>query len=464
MSRSYEAMGQQPPEFSVFFSDLPSNDFNTLFELLPPLANNGYGSMAECLSSNIHRSYFVVGVPVSFYHRLFPARSVDVFYSAFSLQWLSQVFLATRPHNGGLISLDDLCKLLGQRWKAVRETISEDDSLRAISKLKVLGSGFEVITVGKKKLVRSVPTELNKDHNKILELDQVARFGGSNIDLSAWEDKKNPSESRFPSQELKVRPCPVVFASFSGGPKACMYKVLQVPDVVLYNRSMAYNKGRIYIYGANESKAKAYKKQFQSDLADFLCARSKEMKRGGSIFLVFFGRTSVEPTGQGGAGLLFGTHFQDAWDDLVQEHVQLLQELLNLSFGPALVQIHNPEAGGKLRLLCSYGGRTLPRPNNGKLRYMAGEMRIISIRKNLTFDELVRKTTIICNQPHTIKYQLPEEDLDALVSILFDKDLQHMIKEHHDLGKSSQRIGFFLVPSVDSEGPCFFEVITLQLA
>lgn len=29
-------------------------------------------------------------------------------------------------------------------------------------------------------------------------------------------------------KELKVRPCPVVFASFSGGPKACMYKVLQI--------------------------------------------------------------------------------------------------------------------------------------------------------------------------------------------------------------------------------------------
>jgi farnesol dehydrogenase len=29
-------------------------------------------------------------------------------------------------------------------------------------------------------------------------------------------------------EELKVRPCPVVFASFSGGPKACMYKVLQI--------------------------------------------------------------------------------------------------------------------------------------------------------------------------------------------------------------------------------------------
>lgn len=42
--------------------------------------------------------------------------------------------------------------------------------------LQVLGSGFEVISVGKKKLVRSVPTELNKDHNGILELAQVCAF------------------------------------------------------------------------------------------------------------------------------------------------------------------------------------------------------------------------------------------------------------------------------------------------
>ncbi|KAK1427819.1 hypothetical protein QVD17_16516 [Tagetes erecta] len=38
--------------------------------------------------------------------------------------------------------------------------------------INVLGSGFEVITVGKRKLVRSVPTELTKDHNEILELSQ----------------------------------------------------------------------------------------------------------------------------------------------------------------------------------------------------------------------------------------------------------------------------------------------------
>ena len=75
----------------------------------------------------------------------------------------------------------------------------------------------------------------------------------------------------------------------------------------------------MFIHGASEITAKAYRKQFRSDLAGFLSSRSVELKRGGSMFLVCLGRTSVDPTDQGGAGLLFGTHFQDAWDDLVQE-------------------------------------------------------------------------------------------------------------------------------------------------
>ncbi|XP_027368599.1 indole-3-acetate O-methyltransferase 1-like [Abrus precatorius] len=181
MIKRYEALGCYPPEFSAFFSDLPSNDFNTLFQLLPPLANHGV-SMEECLAANNYRSYFAAGVPGSFYRRLFPARSVDVFHSAFSLHWLSQV-----------------------------------------------------------------------------------------------------------------------------------------PESVLDKRSSAYNKGKVFIHGADESTGNAYKKQFQTDLAGFLSARSVEMKRGGSMFLVCLGRTSVDPTDQGGPALLFGTHFQDAWDDLVQE-------------------------------------------------------------------------------------------------------------------------------------------------
>ncbi|MED6188552.1 Indole-3-acetate O-methyltransferase 1 [Stylosanthes scabra] len=179
--KRYEGLGLEPPEFSAFFSDLPSNDFNTLFQLLPPMANYGV-SMEECLAAKNHRSYFAAGVPGSFYRRLFPARSINVFHSAFSLHWLSQV-----------------------------------------------------------------------------------------------------------------------------------------PEAVTEKSSSAYNKGRVFIHGADESTANAYKKQFQSDLAGFLRSRSVEMKRGGSMFLVCLGRTSVDPTDQGGAGILFGTHFQDAWDDLVRQ-------------------------------------------------------------------------------------------------------------------------------------------------
>lgn len=178
--KRYEALGCNPPEFSAYFSDLPSNDFNTLFQLLPPLANGV--SMEECLAADNQRSYFVAGVPGSFYRRLFPARSVDVFHSAFSLHWLSKI-----------------------------------------------------------------------------------------------------------------------------------------PESVLDKNSVAYNKGKVFIHGANESTANAYKRQFKTDLASFLSARSVEMRREGSMFLVCLGRTSVDPTEQGGAGVLFGTHFQDAWDDLVQE-------------------------------------------------------------------------------------------------------------------------------------------------
>ncbi|XP_021759032.1 indole-3-acetate O-methyltransferase 1-like [Chenopodium quinoa] len=185
MAKRYEASGYEPPEFSAFFSDLPSNDFNTLFQLLPnyyPYDGEGGGSMEECLAADKHRSYFAAGVPGSFYRRLFPARSIDVFHSAFSLHWLSQI-----------------------------------------------------------------------------------------------------------------------------------------PESILDKRSKGYNKGRIFIHGSNEIISNAYKKQFQTDLAGFLRARAVEMKRGGSMFLVCLGRTSMDPTDQGGAGLLFGTHFQDAWNELVQE-------------------------------------------------------------------------------------------------------------------------------------------------
>ncbi|KAI3461032.1 hypothetical protein Pfo_017695 [Paulownia fortunei] len=108
---------------------------------------------------------------------------------------------------------------------------------------------------------------------------------------------------------------------------------------------------------------------------------------------------------------------------------------------------------GKIKLLCSFGGKILPRPSDGKLRYAGGETRIISIRKNLSWEELVKKTAGICNQPHSIKYQLPGEDLDALISVSSDEDLQNMIDEYYGVEKpeGSQRLRIFLIPLTESE-------------
>ncbi|GJN26117.1 hypothetical protein PR202_gb14020 [Eleusine coracana subsp. coracana] len=82
MTELYASSSPVAPEFCFYFSDLPSNDFNTLFHLLPDTSSSGNGNGMK---------YFRAGVPGSFYDRLFPARFIHAFTSTFSVHWLSQV-------------------------------------------------------------------------------------------------------------------------------------------------------------------------------------------------------------------------------------------------------------------------------------------------------------------------------------------------------------------------------------
>ncbi|KAK1326426.1 Serine/threonine-protein kinase CTR1 [Acorus calamus] len=111
----------------------------------------------------------------------------------------------------------------------------------------------------------------------------------------------------------------------------------------------------------------------------------------------------------------------------------------------------------KMKFLCSFGGKILPRPSDGKLRYVGGETRIIRISKNICWQELMQKTTMIYNQPHLIKYQLPGEDLDALVTVSCDEDLQNMMEECTVLegGEGSQKLRMFLFSVGDFDDPHF---------
>lgn len=132
--------------------------------------------------------------------------------------------------------------------------------------------------------------------------------------------------------------------------------------------------------------------------------------------------------------------------------------------GPGPPGVSDGSQSWKIKFLCSVGGKILPRPSDGKLRYVGGETRIISIRKNLSWQELVRKTLEICNEPHSIKYQLPGEDLDALISVSSDEDLQNMIEEYHGLERlgGSQRLRIFLIPLGDSENSSSGEASNIQ--
>ncbi|KAL8139112.1 hypothetical protein V2J09_005113 [Rumex salicifolius] len=113
---------------------------------------------------------------------------------------------------------------------------------------------------------------------------------------------------------------------------------------------------------------------------------------------------------------------------------------------------------GKLRILCSFGGKILPRPSDAALRYVGGETHIISFSKKLSWHELLSKTSRICKHAHTIKYQLPGEDLDALISISSDEDLENMLEEYNVLQgvSGSQRLRIFLIPNSETRShPCF---------
>ncbi|XP_072956740.1 uncharacterized protein [Typha angustifolia] len=111
----------------------------------------------------------------------------------------------------------------------------------------------------------------------------------------------------------------------------------------------------------------------------------------------------------------------------------------------------------KMKFLCSFGGKILPRPIDRKLRYVGGDTHIIRVSMDISWQELMQKTMAIYNQPHAIKYQLPDEDLDALISVTCDEDLKIMLEECGVLegGEGSQKIRLFLFPSADSDDTSF---------
>ncbi|ORY92262.1 EAP30/Vps36 family-domain-containing protein [Syncephalastrum racemosum] len=98
---------------------------------------------------------------------------VGDFYYELGIQ-IIECCLATRQRDGGLTELNELKRRVETMRKS--KEITEDDIVRAIKTLKPLNGGFEVLQIGTRKMVRSVPKELDKDESSLLVLAQKSGF------------------------------------------------------------------------------------------------------------------------------------------------------------------------------------------------------------------------------------------------------------------------------------------------
>ncbi|XP_075662286.1 uncharacterized protein LOC142631848 [Castanea sativa] len=103
----------------------------------------------------------------------------------------------------------------------------------------------------------------------------------------------------------------------------------------------------------------------------------------------------------------------------------------------------------RVRFMCSFGGKILPRPHYNQLRYVGGDTRIVAVHRATNYSTLLTKlsklsgTTIV-----TVKYQFPNEDLDALISVTTDEDVENMLDEYdrftQNQNRRSARLRLFL--------------------
>ncbi|CAM8881432.1 unnamed protein product [Rhodiola kirilowii] len=110
--------------------------------------------------------------------------------------------------------------------------------------------------------------------------------------------------------------------------------------------------------------------------------------------------------------------------------------------------------GGKVRLMCSYGGHIIPRPHDKSLSYVGGDTRMVVVDRNISLGELKARLSknLLHNNAFTLKYQLPNEDLDSLISVTSDEDLDNMIDEFDRIcatttAAKSSRLRVFLFPN-----------------
>ncbi|CAN6303958.1 unnamed protein product [Urochloa humidicola] len=90
-----------------------------------------------------------------------------------------------------------------------------------------------------------------------------------------------------------------------------------------------------------------------------------------------------------------------------------------------------------MKLVCSHGGRLLPRGPDGAVRYAGGETRVLAVPRSVSFGDLTRRLEEMVPggvEVRAVRHRLADEGLeDVLVSVTCDDELAHMRHEYDRL-------------------------------
>ncbi|CAH8355255.1 unnamed protein product [Eruca vesicaria subsp. sativa] len=103
------------------------------------------------------------------------------------------------------------------------------------------------------------------------------------------------------------------------------------------------------------------------------------------------------------------------------------------------VDSNEKKSGSNLKFLCSYGGKILPRSTDGKLRYVGGHTRVLSVDPSISFEELMKKLIEFCGYAVDLRCQLPNGDLETLISVKSDEELTNIVEEYNHVSGAKIR-------------------------
>lgn len=104
------------------------------------------------------------------------------------------ICVSTRERNGGLIAMDELVRMVSKLRGLAGGVVTEEDVIRSIKTLKPLGAGYEIIDVGGgKKMVRSIPKQLDEDQAIVLA---IAHQEGGRVSVEMLQSRRGWTEER----------------------------------------------------------------------------------------------------------------------------------------------------------------------------------------------------------------------------------------------------------------------------